>query len=42
MERGIFSDMTKTRLDKLEGQLSLVKEQILHEEAKTKVSLSKE
>jgi len=42
MERGIFSDMTKIRLDELEGQLSLIKEQILHEEAQTKVSLSKE
>ena len=42
MERGIFSDMTKSRLDELEGQLSLIKEQILHEEAQTKVSLSKE
>ena len=42
MERGIFSDMTKSRLDELEVQLSLIKEQILHEDAQTKVSLSKE
>ena len=42
IERGIFSDTTKNRLDELEGQLTLIKEQILHEEAQTKVSLSRE
>ena len=34
--------MTKNRLDALEGQLSIIKEQIIYEETQTKVSQSKE
>ena len=42
LERGIFSDTTKSRLNELEGQLSIIKEQIIYEGAQAKVALSKE